>query len=1116
MAMVENSIQTNEEAVMAEFAENLWRNYIKPKYEDASMSNVSFYRAAVVANNGGRILTVQQPYDEPRTVSCTNELSNQEVGSHVAVLKFGNGTAAMNHLAFMALANNGISNVAEVEEEIAELRDDLEAQIDAKIDTWAQEANPANSWTASERPEHDGDLWYYTGTSAITVGGVTIKPTGTYQYDADTNSWVEYSMQTDNLFDFVDHKTTIWYGSPSGTYTGVATGDYLVDDTDGSTYRWDGTQWLRLTDYAAAIAAAVNALQAVLEAQIDAKVETWAQDSNPATNWTTSELREKHNDDLWYYTGLSDLTVGGVTIEPTKTYQYDGTNNTWVVYESPTTSLFDLADGKSTIYYGSPSGTYADVETGDYLVDPNTGNSYQWTGNAWSLVQNLSAFNQNMNAFALSQTGASTATKTATIEPTVTGYSLVTGAQVTVLFTNANTASTPTLSVNGTTSKEIRAFTNAALTSDYYWAAYSAVTFAYNGTYWVMTDPTGVAKAAVAQSTANGAASTASSALSTANSAASTANSALSTATDTSHFFWHDNSTGTHIATVSSSATQSNNLLLNGNGMYVRLGTITLAEYLSTGVNLYEGSSSHKQLASFSTTGLTIYGFLDGRELEIAHMGTNSSGTLSYYTLGSRYDDNDVGDASFAEGYRVRATAAYSHAEGFMNQATAIGAHAEGGHPSGMVGGPYTLASGTASHAEGAGTKASGNYSHAAGYYTTAGSNYQTTIGKYNNNNSSDVFEVGWGEDGARKNLFAVDTSGNIRVKAKVYIGCNDNSAGGTELTGGGISGLTTYGVAYGASATTLGTTAVGSSGYLLKSNAGSSAPSWVNPATLSVNYAASAGTAVQANTANTAGSANTASFADSCTNAVYADKFSNTTAIGSSSQPIYITNKGVPTAVSSVGISYLPTGTTAQTVAIGNHTHGNLKNDGTITTGVSPANGAKIAIFGASDNLLKYSNKTFTNSTTEYLRRDGSWGTPGGSSDARLKDKVSNMDRYEDFFRTLKPVAFKFHKGLYDEDEGKPSTKWGFYAQEVIEAFQDNDLDWEDEALVFIESPENVTENEKQYIDDNKMLRIDYQNMAALNTHMIQKLLDKIDTLEEQVNTLQQQLAQQRGDTHE
>ena len=157
MAIVENSIQTNEEAVMAEFAENLWRNYIKPKYEDASMSTVSFYRATVIANNGGRILTVQQPYDEPRTVSCTNELANVEVGSHVAVLKFGNGTAAMNHLAFMALQNNSVSNFEEIEEDIADLRDDLEQQIDAKIDTWAQEANPANSWTASERAEHDGD-----------------------------------------------------------------------------------------------------------------------------------------------------------------------------------------------------------------------------------------------------------------------------------------------------------------------------------------------------------------------------------------------------------------------------------------------------------------------------------------------------------------------------------------------------------------------------------------------------------------------------------------------------------------------------------------------------------------------------------------------------------------------------------------------------------------------------------------------------------------------------------------------------------------------------------------------------------------------------------------------
>lgn len=47
----------------------------------------------------------------------------------------------------------------------------------------------------------------------------------------------------------VNGKSTIYYGTTSGTYSNVKTGDYLVDSTDGATYRWDGSQWVKQTDY---------------------------------------------------------------------------------------------------------------------------------------------------------------------------------------------------------------------------------------------------------------------------------------------------------------------------------------------------------------------------------------------------------------------------------------------------------------------------------------------------------------------------------------------------------------------------------------------------------------------------------------------------------------------------------------------------------------------------------------------------------------------------------------------------------------------------------------------------------------------------------------------------
>lgn len=93
----------NNQAVMAEFAQNLWQNFIQQKMTEALSSYVSFFIATVTENPGDGTLKVQAPFDEERTVSVTQELEDIAVGAQVAVLKLGNGNAALNNLAFMRL-----------------------------------------------------------------------------------------------------------------------------------------------------------------------------------------------------------------------------------------------------------------------------------------------------------------------------------------------------------------------------------------------------------------------------------------------------------------------------------------------------------------------------------------------------------------------------------------------------------------------------------------------------------------------------------------------------------------------------------------------------------------------------------------------------------------------------------------------------------------------------------------------------------------------------------------------------------------------------------------------------------------------------------------------------
>lgn len=84
----------------------------------------------------------------------------------------------------------------------------------------------------------------------------------------------------------------------------------------------------------------------------------------------------------------------------------------------------------------------------------------------------------NITWFGTCSTAAATAAKVVAL----TGFKLVTGAEVTVKFTVTNTASNPTLNVNGTGAKAIR-YNNAAISASSL-QANKVFRFAFDGTYW--------------------------------------------------------------------------------------------------------------------------------------------------------------------------------------------------------------------------------------------------------------------------------------------------------------------------------------------------------------------------------------------------------------------------------------------------------------------------------------------------------------------------------------------------------------------------------------------------------------------------------------------------------
>lgn len=115
----------------------------------------------------------------------------------------------------------------------------------------------------------------------------------------------------------------------------------------------------------------------------------------------------------------------------------------------------------------------------------------QYNGNATTATNAYNAYRGMIHT-------CSTATETASKTVSITGFTLVKGACIRVLFTNGNSVASPTLNVNNTGAKEIRVLTDGSilpLTSKfgtpnigaYYWSNHNTnFELYYDGTYWLI------------------------------------------------------------------------------------------------------------------------------------------------------------------------------------------------------------------------------------------------------------------------------------------------------------------------------------------------------------------------------------------------------------------------------------------------------------------------------------------------------------------------------------------------------------------------------------------------------------------------------------------------------
>lgn len=122
---------------------------------------------------------------------------------------------------------------------------------------------------------------------------------------------------------------------------------------------------------------------------------------------------------------------------------------------------------------GNESRFCLNAQAADKLKTARTINGIKFDGTA------------NVHNYGVCSTAAATAAKTVTVGGT---FVLATGAQVTVKFTNANSASSPTLNVNGTGAKPIYRYATTTVgtsTTTSGWRAGSLFILTYDGTGWV-------------------------------------------------------------------------------------------------------------------------------------------------------------------------------------------------------------------------------------------------------------------------------------------------------------------------------------------------------------------------------------------------------------------------------------------------------------------------------------------------------------------------------------------------------------------------------------------------------------------------------------------------------
>lgn len=218
-------------------------------------------------------------------------------------------------------------------------------QDDKKAETWYQSGDPSVDWTtADDKKKHIGDLWYDT------------KNQKTYIYGA--KGWEETKTNPpDSVFDKIDGKAQIFVAQPKPPYAvgdlwfNSKTSDIMTCVKARTTGNFDSTEWEKRNKYTddSSLTDFINNTYTTdignIQDQIDGKIETFRQETDPSKDWTTAEDKKKHIGDLWYNTATNE------------TFMYNGAGWSPVAGTVPD-EVWGKIDSKCQIFTAQPKPPY--------------------------------------------------------------------------------------------------------------------------------------------------------------------------------------------------------------------------------------------------------------------------------------------------------------------------------------------------------------------------------------------------------------------------------------------------------------------------------------------------------------------------------------------------------------------------------------------------------------------------------------------------------------------------------------------------------------------------------------------------------------------------------------